>query len=198
MSISFLLVVILVLPFLGAIVASGLPRHARTSAAILSWVVALVSLGCLAALWPMFQDGETLRYEIPWLPSLGVNLVLRLDGLSWLFSALILGIGALVVLYARYYMSPKDPVPRFFSFLLAFMGAMQGVVLSGNLIQLVVFWELTSLFSFLLIGYWHQNPAAREGSRMALTVTATGGIALLVGMILIGRIVGSYDLDVVL
>lgn len=198
MSISFLLVVILVLPFLGAIVASGLPRHARTSAAILSWVVALVSLGCLAALWPMFQDGETLRYEIPWLPSLGVSLVLRLDGLSWLFSALILGIGALVVLYACYYMSPKDPVPRFFSFLLAFMGAMQGVVLSGNLIQLVVFWELTSLFSFLLIGYWHQNPAAREGSRMALTVTATGGIALLVGMILIGRIVGSYDLDVVL
>jgi len=198
MSISFLLVVILVLPFLGAIVASGLPRHARTSAAILSWVMALVSLGCLAALWPMFQDGETLRYEIPWLPSLGVNLVLRLDGLSWLFSALILGIGALVVLYARYYMSPKDPVPRFFSFLLAFMGAMQGVVLSGNLIQLVVFWELTSLFSFLLIGYWHQNPAAREGSRMALTVTAMGGIALLVGMILIGRIVGSYDLDVVL
>ena len=99
----------------------------------------MISLGCLAALWPMFQDGETLRYEIPWLPSLGVNLVLRLDGLSWLFSALILGIGALVVLYARYYMSPKDPVPRFFSFLLAFMGAMQGVVLSGNLIQLVVF-----------------------------------------------------------
>uniref|UniRef100_UPI0025D30503 hypothetical protein n=1 Tax=uncultured Brevundimonas sp. TaxID=213418 RepID=UPI0025D30503 len=77
MSISFLLVVILVLPFLGAIVASGLPRHARTSAAILSWVVSLVSLGCLAALWPMFQDGETLRYEIPWLPSLGVNLVLE-------------------------------------------------------------------------------------------------------------------------
>ncbi|WEK39700.1 MAG: monovalent cation/H+ antiporter subunit A [Candidatus Brevundimonas colombiensis] len=198
MSISFLLVIILILPFMGAIAAAGLPRHARTAAAILSWIVALISLGCLAALWPMFQDGETLKFEIPWLPSLGVNLVLRLDGLSWLFSALILGIGALVVLYARYYMSPKDPVPRFFSFLLAFMGAMQGVVLSGNLIQLVVFWELTSLFSFLLIGYWHQNPAAREGSRMALTVTATGGIALLVGMILIGRIVGSYDLDVVL
>mgnify|MGYP002804134809 CR=1 FL=1 len=198
MSVSLLLFVILALPFIGALIASGLPRHARTSAAILSWVIALVSLVCLAALWPRFQDGETLRHEIEWLPSLGINLVVRLDGLSWLFSCLILGIGALVVLYARYYMSPKDPVPRFFSFLLAFMGAMQGVVLAGNIIQLVVFWELTSLFSFLLIGYWHQNPSAREGSRMALTVTATGGLALLVSMILIGNIVGSYDLDVVL
>ena len=70
---------------------------------------------------------------------------------------LVTGIGFLVVLYARYYMSPADPVPRFFSFLLAFMGAMLGIVLSGNLIQLVFFWELTSLFSFLLIGYWHHN-----------------------------------------
>ncbi|QYF87036.1 monovalent cation/H+ antiporter subunit A [Brevundimonas sp. PAMC22021] len=198
MSISLLLIVVLGLPFCGAVAAACLPRHARTAAAILSWVVALLSLACLTALWPLFQDGETLRHEVAWLPSLGVNIVLRLDGLSWLFSALILGIGALVVLYARYYMSPKDPVPRFFSFLLAFMGAMQGVVLSGNLIQLVVFWELTSLFSFLLIGYWHQNPAAREGARMALTMTAAGGLALLVGMIIIGRIVGSYDLDVVL
>ncbi|NQE64771.1 Na(+) H(+) antiporter subunit A / Na(+) H(+) antiporter subunit B [Caulobacter sp. RHG1] len=198
LSSNLLILLILAAPFLGAAIAAGLPRHARTSAAILSWIVALVCLVSLGALWPMFADGEILRLEIPWLPSLGVDLVLRLDGLSWIFCALILGIGALVVLYARYYMSPKDPVPRFFSFLLAFMGAMQGVVLSGNLIQLAVFWELTSLFSFLLIGYWHQNPAAREGARMALTVTALGGLALLVGMILLGAIVGSYDLDVVL
>ena len=198
MSFSLLLIVVLALPFGGAIAAACLPRHARTAAAILSWIIALISLGCLTALWPLFQDGETLRHEVAWLPSLGVNLVLRLDGLSWLFSALILGIGALVVLYARYYMSSKDPVPRFFCFLLAFMGAMQGVVLSGNLIQLVVFWELTSLFSFLLIGYWHQNPAAKDGARMALTVTGVGGLALLVGMIIIGGVAGSYDLDVVL
>ncbi|AYG94821.1 monovalent cation/H+ antiporter subunit A [Brevundimonas naejangsanensis] len=197
MPASLLLIVILVLPFIGALIAAGLPRHARTSAAVLSWIVALISVTCLAVLWPRFQDGEVLKQQIDWLPSLGVNLIIRLDGLSWLFSALILGIGALVVLYARYYMSPKDPVPRFFSFLLAFMGAMQGVVLSGNLIQMVVFWELTSLFSFLLIGYWHQNAAARDGARMALSITATGGVALLVGMILIGRIAGSYELDAV-
>ena len=198
MTLSLLLILLVALPFLGAIVAAWLPRHARTSAAVLSWTVALASVVCLAILWPSFQDGEFLRLEIPWVPSLGLNLVLRLDGLSWLFSALVLGIGALVVLYARYYMSPKDPVPRFFSYLLAFMGAMQGLVLSGNLIQMVVFWELTSLFSFLLIGYWNRNRLAREGARMALTVTATGGLFLLVGMLLLGEIAGSYDLDAVL
>jgi multicomponent K+:H+ antiporter subunit A len=103
-----------------------------------------------------------------------------------------------VVLYARYYMSPADPVPRFFSFFLAFMGAMVGVVLSGNLIQLVFFWELTSLFSFLLIGYWHHRKDAARGARMALTVTGTGGLCLLGGMLVLGHIVGSYDLDTVL
>lgn len=89
-----------------------------------------------------------VRYELPWLAAFDLNLVFRMDGLAWFFTVLIQGICLLVVLYARYYMSPKDPVPRFFAFLLAFMGAMQGVVLSGNLIQLVMFWELTSLTSF--------------------------------------------------
>src|SRR5690606_32784843 len=100
------------------------------------------------------------------------NLIFRMDGFAWLFTLLVSSIGFLVVLYARYYMSPEDPVPRFFSFLLAFMGAMLGVVLSGNLIQLVLFWELTSLTSFMLIGYWHHRADARRGARMAFTVTA--------------------------
>ncbi len=93
---------------------------------------------------------------------------------------------------------PNDPVPRFFAFLLAFMGAMTGVVISGNLIQMVFFWELTSLFSFLLIGYWHHRKDARSGARMALTVTGTGGLCLLAGALVLGHIVGSYDLDRVL
>src|SRR5690554_5546326 len=95
-------------------------------------------------------------------------------------------------------MSPEDPVPRFFSFLLAFMGAMLGVVLSGNLIQLVLFWELTSLTSFMLIGYWHHRADARRDARMAFTVTATGGLALFAGMVILGQVVGSYELDDVL
>ena len=121
-----------------------------------------------------------------------------MDGFAWIFAALIMGIGLLVVLYARYYLSPKDPAPRFYCCLLAFMGAMTGIVVAGNLILLIVFWELTSLFSFLLIGYWHQTTAARDGARMALIVTGAGGLCLLAGMLLLGHIAGSYELDAVL
>ena len=95
-------------------------------------------------------------------------------------------------------MSPDDPVPRFFAFFLAFMGAMLGLVISGNLIQIVFFWELTSLFSFLLIGYWHHRADARRGAYMALMVTGAGGLCLLAGVMLLGHVVGSYDLDKVL
>src|SRR5690606_34245990 len=103
-----------------------------------------------------------------------------------------------VIVYARYYLSPDDPAARFYSLLLGFMGAMLGVVLSGNLVQLVVFWELTSVFSFLLIGYWTHRKDARRGARMAFTVTATGGLALLAGVLILGHIVGSLELDAVL
>ena len=198
MSESLLLSIMCFLPFAGGLIASFLPRGARNVAAVLAWSVALIGIICAVMLYPLISDGGSIRHEISWLPSLGVNLVLRLDGLSWMFALLVLGIGALVVLYARYYMSSQDPVPRFFSYFLAFMGAMLGIVLSGNLIQLVVFWELTSLFSFLLIGYWHHNANARDGARMALTVTAMGGLCMLAGIIILGHIVGSYDLDLVL
>lgn len=193
---SFLLLSLIALPFAGSLIAAWLPTNARNAAATLASAVTLSGLACLTLLHPAIAEGA--RTDLSWLPSLGVNLIFRLDGLSWLFALLIVGIGALIVLYARYYMSPEDPVPRFYSFLLAFMGAMLGIVMSGNLIQLVVFWEITSLFSFLLIGYWHQSANARDGARMALTVTASGGLCLLVGMILLGHIVGSFDLDVVL
>ncbi|NNM74456.1 monovalent cation/H+ antiporter subunit A [Enterovirga aerilata] len=196
MSASLLL--LLVLPFAGAIAAGLLPTYARNAA---SWLAGAVALGCLAVVWgtfPTVLSGSTVRYEAEWMPSVGLSFVLRMDGLAWLFSGLVTGIGALVVLYARYYMSDEDPVPRFFAFLLAFMGSMTGVVISGNLIQIAFFWELTSLFSFLLIGYWHQSAAARDGARIALTVTATGGLALFAGILVLGHIAGSYDLDAVL
>ena len=160
--------------------------------------MALVGTIQVALLYPQIAHGGVIREEFMWLPSLGLNFVLRMDGFAWLFSMLVLGIGALVALYARYYMSPDDPVPRFFAFFLAFMGAMLGLVISGNLIQIVFFWELTSLFSFLLIGYWHHRADARRGAYMALMVTGAGGLCLLAGVMLLGHIVGSYDLDLVL
>ena len=161
-------------------------------------LVAVVALAVVIATYPRVTNGGIVQYNAAWVPELGLEFNLRMDGFAWLMATLITGIGLLVVLYARYYMSPADPVPRFFSFLLAFMGAMLGIVLSGNLIQLVFFWELTSLFSFLLIGYWHQTAQARDGARMALTITASGGLCLFAGVLILGHIVGSYDLDRVL
>jgi multicomponent K+:H+ antiporter subunit A len=193
-----MLLLLLVLPFVASVIAAVLPANARNRESTLA---GLVALGCalqVAWLFPQLAGGNVIREEIEWVPELGLNLVLRMDGFAWLFCMLVLGIGALVVLYARYYMSASDPVPRFFSFFLAFMGSMIGVVLSGNLVQMVMFWELTSLFSFLLIGYWHHRRDARRGARMALTVTGAGGLCLLAGVLVLGRITGSYDLDLVL
>ncbi len=192
------LIVLLLLPFVGSCLAAVLPHNARNSESLLAGLVALVGTVQVALLYPQIADGGVIREEFLWLPSLGFNLVLRMDGFAWLFSLLVLGIGTLVSLYARYYMSPQDPVPRFFAFFLAFMGAMLGLVISGNLIQMVFFWELTSLFSFLLIGYWHHRADARRGAYMALMVTGAGGLCLLAGVLLLGHVVGSYDLDKVL
>jgi len=198
MSSGMPLLAIVLLPFIGSLVAVFLRQDARNGAAFLAGTIALCGTVLTAAQYPAVKDGGLLRASVEWLPTLGLDFTLRMNGFTWLFAMLVVSIGFLVALYARYYMSPADPVPRFFAFLLAFMGAMLGIVLSGNLIQLVFFWELTSLFSFLLIGYWHHNASAREGARMALTVTATGGLCLLLGILLIGHIVGSYDLDRVL
>jgi multicomponent K+:H+ antiporter subunit A len=192
---DLLLVILLGLPFAGSIAAALFPTNARNAEA---WLAAAVALAGLAILWifyPQMSNGEVIRFELAWLPAFGLGFTLRLDGFAWMFGVLVTGIGFLVVLYARYYMSPADPVPRFFSFFLAFMGSMLGVVLSGNLIQLVFFWELTSLFSFLLIGYWHHNAAARDGARISLVITSAGGLCLFAGALLLGHIVGSYDLD---
>ena len=192
------LVWIVILPFVGSLCAAFLPSNARNAEAWLAGLVALACAALAAQHYPEVAAGTVLRTTLSWAPALGLDFSLRMDGYAWLFAMLITVMGALVVLYARYYMSPQDPVPRFFSFFLAFMGSMLGVVLSGNLIQLVLFWELTSLSSFMLIAYWHHRIDARRGARMALTVTAGGGLCLLAGVLLLGQIVGSYDLDAVL
>ncbi len=192
------LVFLILLPFVGSLIAAFLPTNARNSESTVAGAVAVLGLLQVALLFPDIANGGVVQQKIAWLPALGLDFVVRIDGFAWLFAMLVLGIGALVVLYARYYMSPADPVPRFFSFLLAFMGSMLGVVLSGNLVQIVFFWELTSLFSFLLIGYWHHRQDARRGARMALIVTGSGGLALLGGVLVLGHIVGSYELDAVL
>ncbi len=191
------LIVLLLLPFVGSCLAAVLPHNARNAESILAGLVALVGTVQVALLYPQIAHGGVIREEFLWLPSLGLNLVLRMDGFAWLFSLLVLGIGTLVSLYARYYMSPQDGA-AFLRLLPGLHGRHARLVISGNLIQLVFFWELTSLFSFLLIGYWHHRADARRGAYMALMVTGAGGLCLLVGALLLGHVVGSYDLDKVL
>jgi len=192
------LVLVIALPFVGSCLAVLFRTNMRTAEAFLAGFVAIVALVLLIITFPRVVDGGIVQYRAQWVPELGLEFYLRMDGLAWVMASLVTGIGFLVVLYARYYLSPQDSAPRFYSFLLAFMGAMLGIALSGNLIQLVFFWELTSLFSFLLIGYWYQSAQARDGARMALIVTSAGGLCLFAGVLILGHIVGSFDLDQVL
>jgi multicomponent K+:H+ antiporter subunit A len=191
-----LLISLVLLPYVAAIACALLPNTARNATAWLAGLTAIAGCALLGLAAPAVFSGEILRVTAPWFAN--VNFGFRMDGLAWAFALIICGIGALVVLYARYYLSDEDSPARFFAFLLAFMGAMLGVVLADNLILLVVFWEMTSLSSFLLIGFWTHRSDARQGARMALTVTGMGGLCLLGGVIVLGNIVGSYSLDIVL
>ncbi|WP_151448529.1 monovalent cation/H+ antiporter subunit A [Lacisediminimonas profundi] len=192
------LIALLIVPFIGSAIAALLPTSARNLVSLWAGVVALAVAVPLALLYPEVANGGVVTETLAWLPSMGIDIAVRIDGFAWMFAMLVTGMGLLVVIYARYYLSPEDPAARFYSLLLGFMGAMLGVAVSGNLIQLVVFWELTSVFSFLLIGYWYHRKDARRGARMAFTVTAAGGLALLAGVLVLGHIVGSYELTAVL
>ncbi|RJE88276.1 monovalent cation/H+ antiporter subunit A [Paracoccus onubensis] len=193
-----LLLLLALAPFAGALLLTTLPRQAERRAALFSGLTMLASLGLLAGMAKSIASDNVLTVDIDWIPTLGLSLSLRVDGFVWLFATLVMIIGLLIVVYAGFYMKGKDRLPRFFGLLLTFTGAMQGILLSGNLIMLVVFWELTSLMSFLLIGFWHGSAAARDGARTALVLTASGGVCLLFAMLLIGQVAGSYQLDEVL
>ncbi|MGE4500617.1 MAG: monovalent cation/H+ antiporter subunit A [Hydrogenovibrio sp.] len=195
---AFNLPIVVLLPFFGAILAAWASKLNRLAAAWTSGGVALLSLAFLMPSASLPFQGETLIQSWPWIDSIGLHFAFRLDGLALLFALLILIIGLLVIFYARYYLAAKDSMGRFFSYLLMFMGSMLGIVLSENLIQLVVFWELTSITSFLLISYWQQRKDARQGARMSLAITGGGGLALLGGVLLLGHVVGSYQLSDVL
>lgn len=195
---SFSLALIVLLPFVAAWVPILAIRHGRNAAAWSAGVTMAVPLAMLFAQSEAVFAGEIIYYGWQWLPEIGLNFNLRLDGLGWLFCLLILGIGLLVVLYARYYLSDEDPIGRFYCYLLLFAGAMLGIVLSENILLLVIFWELTSLSSFLLIGYWTHRSDAREGARMALAITGGGGLCLLGGMLMLGNIAGSFELSDIL
>jgi multicomponent K+:H+ antiporter subunit A len=192
------LALIIALPFIGVLLPIFTERLGRLTCALTAALGPLLALTLLLGERSRVFAGETLVFNQPWLSELGFNLSLRLDGLGFLFALLILGIGLLVILYAHYYLSTREAAGRFYAFLLLFMGAMLGVVLAENLLLMMVFWELTSLSSFLLIGFWSHRSDARKGARMSLAITGGGGLALLAGILLIGHMVGSFELTDVL
>lgn len=192
------LALIVLLPFLGAALPALMIRAGRNACAATTFSVSFIAFAILLFHGPGIFRGEVFQARWEWLPQLGLNVNFFLDGLGFFFAALILGMGLLIIVYARAYLSKNDSMGRFYTCLLLFQGAMVGIVLSDNILLLLIFWELTSLSSFLLIGYWNHLPESRQGARMALTVTGAGGLSMIAGMLLLGGIVGSYDLSVIL
>jgi multicomponent Na+:H+ antiporter subunit A len=131
-----------------------------------------------------------------WVPDLWLNLEFILDGLSMVFALLVTGIGALVFMYAHAYMKSYEGTDKFFLYLMLFSGAMLGLVLSANLIQLFIFWELTSYLSFFLISFFHEKETARKAALQSLYITGLGGLSLLAGIVVLGSVAGSYSIDV--
>ncbi|WP_182006521.1 Na+/H+ antiporter subunit A [Priestia aryabhattai] len=145
------------------------------------------------------SKGEDYLHSMKWIPSLGINFDAYVDGLGLLFSLLITGIGTLVILYSIYYLSKtKEALHSFYVYLLLFMGSMLGVVLSDNLMSLYSFWELTSLSSFLLIGYWYKREKSQYGALKSMLITVFGGLSLLAGIVLLYIMTGTFSIREIL
>lgn len=162
-------------------------------------VVLAMAPGLLFAHFARFlapvASGRALAESWEWVAGLGIRLAFRLDGLSLLFALLVTGIGALVLVYGGGYLKGDPRLPRFYSAMLFFMAAMLGLVLADDAIALFVFWELTSVSSYLLIGFDHEKAEARRAALQALFVTGAGGLALLAGLLLLGRVAGTLQLS---
>ncbi|MEC1421991.1 Na+/H+ antiporter subunit A [Bacillus subtilis] len=186
----------ILLPFLFAFIIPFLAKYAKRVHT--GWFVLILPVLLFIYFLPMIrmtQSGETLRSVLEWIPSLGINFTVYIDGLGLLFALLITGIGSLVTLYSIFYLSKeKEQLGPFYVYLLMFMGAMLGVVLVDNVMVLYMFWELTSLSSFLLIGYWYKREKSRYGAAKSLLITVSGGLCMLGGFILLYLITDSFSI----
>ncbi|WP_061810644.1 Na+/H+ antiporter subunit A [Rossellomorea vietnamensis] len=186
----------IVSPFLFAILIPFLYKAFRNVHT--GWFVLLLP----AALFTYFfqfisitRNGDTVKETLEWMPSFGINFTAYVDGLGLLFAMLITGIGSLVVLYSIYYLDKKkEQLHNFYVYLMMFMGAMLGVVLSDNLIVLYMFWEFTSISSFLLIGYWYHRERSRYGAQKSMLITVFGGLSMLGGFLLLYLMGGTFSI----
>ncbi len=186
---------VLLAPFVIAVLA---PMVRQLTGSFTGWVLALLPASLFVYFCQFIEpvgSGEVLRFSTEWIPSAGINLSFYVDGLSLLFALLISGIGTFIVLYAAAYLKRHADLGRFLMFILMFMGSMLGLVLSDNVVTLFVFWELTSITSFLLIGFNHDKAKSRRAAVQALAVTGGGGLALLAGLLLMAHVGGSMELS---
>ncbi len=182
--------------FAGAILAPWICKKSGRS--ISGWLLATIPAAITVHLFfllPGIINGQTIRESTSWIPALAIDFSFYLDGLSLLFALLVSGIGTLIVIYGSAYLEESRHLGRFYSFTLLFMGAMLGLVLADNLVTLFIYWELTGISSYLLIGYKHHSEASRRAALQALLVTGAGGLALLAGFIILGNLKGSYELS---
>lgn len=175
-------------------------RHYLTATPLRGWMLALFPAGSFGLLlWQTLELGDSAEtLSIPWIPTLDLSLSLYFDPLAALFGMLITGIGTLIIIYTGYYFANDKSAWRFLSYLFLFMGSMLGLVLAGDVITLFIFWEATSITSFLLVAYKYKDEAARRGAFKALFITGGGGIALLAGLLFVSNIVGSTEYATIL
>lgn len=185
------------LPFISAILVPFLYKYFNRLVHT-GWFVLLAPLFILIYLLqyiPSIAAGETYQYTLSWIPTLGINIVTYVDGLSLLFGLLISGVGVLVIIYSIFYMSKtREALHQFYVYLLLFMGAMLGLVFSDHLLVLYGFWELTSVSSFLLIAYWYERKSSRQGALKAMLITVIGGFGMLAGFIMLIMMADTYSI----
>ncbi len=196
MDIATLILMTVLLPLLGhgvlGLAGRRLGRH--TGWLALLFPIACTALLLLAARRAGHQPEVVMQW--PWVPSLGVDLAFRLDGLSLFFALIVAGVGTLIVLYATAYLDAHyQHHGRFYAYLILFMAAMLGTVLADHILILFAFWELTGVASYLLIGFLHEQKVSRVGARQALLVTGLTGLVMLAGLLLLGRDAGTYRIS---
>ncbi|HSH05575.1 MAG TPA: hydrogen gas-evolving membrane-bound hydrogenase subunit E [Anaerolineae bacterium] len=188
-----ILLIILALSFSAAFIAPPVTNYTGYKRA--GWLLSLIPFtlfALLVAQIPHLQSDHALTYTLPWVPSLNINLALRLDGLSLLLALLVTGIGGFIILYAAGYLDDHPQLDRLYFYLFLFMFAMLGVVLADNLLLIFIFWELTSITSYLLIGFNHGSASSRFAAKQALLITGAGGLALMAGLLLLIQITGVH------
>lgn len=185
----------------GFVLAALVPSLSSRLGRHIGWYLAVLPatlFGYFAGFWSRVTGGETIQFHYDWIPSLDISLSFMLDGLSLMFALLITGIGTFILIYGGRYLEGNKDRHKLLMYLLAFMSAMLGVVLCSSLIGLFVFWELTSITSYLLIGFNHEQEKSRKAALQGLFVTMGGGLALMTGLIMLGWMAGSYELSEVL